>query len=120
MGMGMGGSGAMRHMGGGGGGGGLMRQMRRDDSVIKAEITKGTARRMLRFARPYRNILLVFLVLIVIDAVIGVANPLIFRSIINNGIDKNNKDLIVSLAALAAGLAVLDAGLSIGQRYVSA
>ena len=40
---------------------------------------------MVQFARPYRAILLWFLVLVVIDAVIGVINPLIFRSIIDNG-----------------------------------
>jgi ATP-binding cassette subfamily B protein len=52
--------------------------------------------------------------------VIGVANPLIFRDIINNGIPKHNTDLIVGLALLAAGLAIVDAGLSIAQRWVSA
>ena len=72
-------------MGGGGGHGGgqfgsVMRSMRRDDSVIKQEISKGTARRMMRFARPYRRILIWFLVLVVVDAVIGVINPLLFRS----------------------------------------
>ena len=112
-------------MGGGGGHGGgqfgsVMRSMRRDDSVIKQEISKGTARRMMRFARPYRRILIWFLVLVVVDAVIGVINPLLFRSIINNGILGHDKDLIVRLALIAAGLAVIDAGLSIGIRWVSA
>jgi len=97
-----------------------MRSMRRDDSVIKQEISKGTARRMMRFARPYRRILIWFLVLVVVDAVIGVINPLLFRSIINNGILGHDKDLIVRLALIAAGLAVIDAGLSIGIRWVSA
>ena len=63
-----------------------MRSMRRDDSVTQQHVTKGTARRMLQFARPYRRILTLFLVLVVIDAVIGVINPLLFRGIINNGI----------------------------------
>ena len=92
-------------MGGGGGGGqfgSVMRSMRRDDSVIKQEISKGTARRMMRFARPYRRILIWFLVLVVVDAVIGVINPLLFRSIINNGILGHDKDLIVRLALIAA------------------
>ena len=74
-------------MGGGGGQfGGVMRSMRRDDSVTQQHVTKGTARRMAQFARPYRRILAWFLVLVVVDAVIGVINPLLFRSIIDKGI----------------------------------
>ncbi len=110
-------------MGGGGGGGtfgGVMRQMRRDTSVLQQEITKGTARRMMQFARPYRKILTFFLVLIVVDAVIGVVNPLLFRQIINVGILGHNSTVIVTLALVAAGLAVMEAGLSIAERWVSA
>ena len=110
----------MSPAGGGGQFGGVMRSLRRDDSITQVKVTKGTAKRMFHFAAPYRTILIVFLVLIIIDAVIGVANPLIFRSIINNGIPKHNTDLIVALALLAAGLAIVDAGLSIAQRWVSA
>ena len=100
--------------------GAVMRSMRRDESVLTQQVTPGTARRMLGFARPYRRILTLFLVLIVVDAVISVANPLIFRAIINTGILHHDTRLIVALAALAAGLAVVDAGLSIGERWVSA
>ncbi len=106
--------------GGAGGFGSMMRQMRRDTAVLHQEVTKGTAKRMFRFARPYRTILAVFLVLIVVDAVIGVANPLIFREIINAGILGHDKGIIVTLALVAAGLAVVDAGLSIAERWVSA
>ena len=113
-----------RGMGGGGGGGsfgGVMRQMRRDTSVLQQEITKGTARRMLQFARPYRKILTLFLVLIVVDAVIGVANPLMFRAIIDTSASSSHdKTVIVGLALVAAGLAVIEAGLSVAERWVSA
>ncbi len=116
MSMGMGGHG----MGGGGQFGSVMRSMRRDDSVTSQHVTKGTARRMVQFARPYRAILLWFLVLVVIDAVIGVINPLLFRSIIDKGIPEHNKSLILGLALVAAVLALVDTALSIGIRWVSA
>ena len=115
MSMGMGGHGM-----GGGQFGGVMRSMRRDDSVTQQHVTKGTARRMIQFARPYRRILAWFLVLVVIDAVIGVVNPLLFRSIIDNGIPHHNKTLIIGLALVAAVLALIDTGLNIGIRWVSA
>jgi ATP-binding cassette, subfamily B, bacterial len=107
-------------MGGGGQFGGMMRSMRRDDSVTQQRVTKGTAKRMFRFARPYRKILAWFLVLVVIDAVIGVVNPLLFRSIIDTGIPHHDKTLIVTLAVVAAALAIGDTGLTIGIRWVSA
>jgi ATP-binding cassette subfamily B protein len=108
-------------MGGGGGQfGGVMRSMRRDGSVTEQHITKGTAKRMFQFARPYRKILAVFLVLVIVDAVIGVVNPLLFRSIIDKGIPHHDKSLIIGLAAVAAVLALLDTGLTIGIRWVSA
>jgi ATP-binding cassette subfamily B protein len=112
-------------MGGGGGGGGqfggVMRSMRRDTSVTQQPVTKGTAKRMFRFAKPYRNILIWFLVLVVIDAVVGIVNPLLFRSIINNLTGPHpSKSMIVTLSLVAAGIAVIDSGLSLGIRWVSA
>ena len=75
---------------------------------------------MIQFARPYRSILAWFLVLVIIEAVIGVVNPLLFRSIINNGIPHHDKSLIIGLALVAAVLAIVDTGLTIGIRWVSA
>ncbi len=83
-------------------------------------MTKGTARRMVRFARPYRTILAWFLVLVVVEAVIGVVNPLLFRSIIDQGIPEHNNALIIGLALVAAVLAWSTPSLSIGIRWVSA
>src|ERR1700693_2932892 len=115
MSMGMGGRG-----GHGGMGWGLMRSLRRDDSVTQQQLPKGIVRRIAGFARPYRWALGVFLVLIVVDAVIGAANPLIYREIIDTGILKHKTGLIVALALAVAGLAILDAVLSLWQRWVSA
>jgi ATP-binding cassette subfamily B protein len=97
----------------------MWRQMRRDSSVTDAKVAKGTTKRIARFVSPYTMLLAVFLVIVVIDAFVGVANPLIYRAIINNGILGKNAQLIVMLALLIAVLAIVDAGLSLAQRYVS-
>jgi ATP-binding cassette, subfamily B, bacterial len=100
---------------------GLMRSFRRDESVIHQKLPPGIVRRIARFAAPYKRMLAVFLVLIILDAIIGAANPLIYRDIIDNGIVKHhNTHLIVELALLVALLALADAGLSLWQRWVSA
>jgi len=111
-------------MGGGGGGGqfgSVMRSMRRDESVKGQHVTKGTARRMFHFARPYRRILAVFLVVVIVEAFVGIVNPLIFRSIINSLTSSHpDKNLIIKLSIVAGLVAVADTGLSIAIRYVSA
>ncbi|HEY5110231.1 MAG TPA: ABC transporter ATP-binding protein [Acidimicrobiales bacterium] len=113
-------------MGGGPGGGGgqfgsVMRSMRRDESVKSQHVSKGTGKRMFHFARPYRKILIAFLVLVTVEAFIGIINPLLFRSIINSLTSAHpDKQLIITLSIVAAGVAVADTVLSIGIRYVSA
>ena len=115
---------SMGHMTGGGRGGaggwGLMRSMRRDQSITHQKLSPGIMRRIRQFARPYRSMLTVFLVLIVADAVIGAANPLIYREIIDRGIRHHEIHFIVALALLVGLLAITDAGLSLWQRWVSA
>ena len=97
-----------------------MRSFRQDRAILDHRIAKGTTRRMLRFAMPYRRILSVFLPVVVLDAVVGAVNPLILRAIIDKGILGHRTDLVVALAALAAGLAIVDAGLSLFERRTSA
>jgi ATP-binding cassette subfamily B protein len=107
-------------MGAAGMGMGIGRSMRRDRAVLKETVKPGTWRRMFRFARPYRRVLVLFLTMVVVDAGIGVINPLIYREIINQGILGRDVALIVDLALLLGGLAVVDSALSIAERYVSA
>jgi ATP-binding cassette subfamily B protein len=98
----------------------LAASFRRDRSVTEKKLPPGTLRRIVRFAAPYRRQLIWFLLLIVIDAVIGVANPLIFKAIIDKGIGQHRVRLTEALAALIAILAVIDAADSLGNRWFSA
>ena len=100
----------------------VVRSMRRggDESMRDHKVPRGTTRRILRFAAPYRSVLLFFLGMVVVDAAIGAANPLFYREIINRGILGHRAGLIVTLALIVAGLSLLDAALSLGERFVSA
>ncbi len=109
----------MSMMGGGMGGWHLMRSFRRDESIRSARLSPGLVRRIARFAAPYRALLAVFLVLIVIDAAIGAANPLVYRAIIDDGILPKQSGVVVELALLLVGLAVIDAALSLVERWIS-
>jgi len=105
-------------MGGGRAGWMLMRSFNRDGSVTEQKLPKGIVKRIFRFAKPYRRLLAVFLFLIVVDAIVSVANPLIYREIIDSGILRHNQGLIIGLAGLVAGLALIDAIISLFQRLV--
>ena len=96
------------------------RSFRQDSSVLNQKVKPGTAKRMLAFAAPYRSLLALFLFVVVLDAAIGVVNPLIYRDIINNGILKGNAPLIIKLALLVAGFGLLDAMFGLIQSYLSA
>jgi ATP-binding cassette subfamily B protein len=93
---------------------------RRDSSVVDAELPPGTLRRILRFASPYRGMLWWFLLLIVIDAIIGAVNPLIFKAILDKGIGHGRVGLTEALAGVVALLAVIAAAVSLTSRWFSA
>ncbi len=107
-------------MGGPMGGWHLAASFRRDSSVVDAKLPPGTLRRILRFASPYRRLLVWFLVLVVLDALIGAVNPLIFRAILDRGIAHHRIGLTEALAGVVAGLAVVDAATSLASRWLSA
>ena len=92
----------------------------KDAEVLKHKIAPGTIPRVLRFGRPYAGILSFFLGLVVLDAAAGVVNPLIYRQLINKGILAGNEGLIIRLALLAAGVSIVDSGLTFWQRQLAA
>jgi ATP-binding cassette subfamily B protein len=91
-----------------------------DASVLKKKVKPGTARRTLAFAAPYAGLLALFLVIVILGAGIGIASPLIYRQIINDGILKGNSSLIIQLALLVAVLGVVDVAMGMLQTYLSA
>jgi ABC-type multidrug transport system, ATPase and permease components len=98
----------------------VMRSLRRDSSVTKERLSPGIARRIARYARPFRGQIAVFLALVVLDASVVIANPLLLKSIIDQGIIPGRSGVVVGLALAVAALAVIDAGLGLAQRWFSA
>jgi ATP-binding cassette subfamily B protein len=93
---------------------------RQDPLAGRDGLAPGTVRRIIAFARPYRRQLVGFLVLVVIDALLVVAAPLLFRDIIDDGVTKHDGHVVTVLALLIALVAVGDAVLTLGQRWYSA
>src|SRR5436305_8590859 len=98
----------------------VMRTMRRDRSVLEKQLPPGTWRRIVRFAQPYRRELAIFVLLVIGDALIGVATPVLAGRVVNNITGHQQASVVIEIAAVIAGLAVVDAGLSFSQRWYSA
>jgi hypothetical protein len=48
-------------------------------SALERRVKPGTTRRALQYAAPHMGLLLFFLVVVIVNAAIGIANPLIYR-----------------------------------------
>ncbi|WP_033292725.1 ABC transporter ATP-binding protein [Amycolatopsis jejuensis] len=82
-------------------------------------LTRGTVRRVARFARPHWRRLLIFLVLTVISAVLAVTTPVLAGKVVDAIVGGHNLSVVVWLAVLIAVLAILDAGLGLAERWQS-
>jgi ATP-binding cassette subfamily B protein len=96
--------------------------LRSDPSAIKdVTLSRGITRRVLReFARPFRGLLLGFLVVLVLEAVVDIVPPLLFRQIIDVAIPQQDRSLLTTLALVVVLLAVASAFLSFVERWCSA
>src|SRR5664279_5197741 len=96
------------------------RSMPRSRGGAGKKVPKGTWRRILNFAKPYRSALVVFLFIVVADALIGVATPVLAGRVINDITRQAAPHVVVWIAVMIAALAVVDAALSFAQRWHSA
>ncbi|MFL6125724.1 ABC transporter ATP-binding protein [Actinophytocola sp.] len=83
-------------------------------------LRKGTIRRVYEFAGPHRGKLVVFLLLTMVSAVLAVSTPLLAGRVVDAIVDGGAVSTVVWLAVVIAGLAVLDAGLGLVERWQSA
>ncbi len=96
-----------------------MRSFRADRSITKTRLAPGTWPRIGGFARPYRRPIANYLALIVVDAVISAGLPLVFKAVIDRGVQRHDVGLVERLALVIALLAVVQGAISLGQRWYS-
>ncbi|KAA2252972.1 ABC transporter ATP-binding protein [Solihabitans fulvus] len=96
----------------------LMRGMMQRADTPKG-IRRGTLRRVLRFARPHRLSLIIFLLLTVVSAVLAVSTPVLAGRVVDAIIKGGSVSSVVVLAVVIALIAVLDSGLGLVERWQS-
>lgn len=97
-----------------------MRSMSSDRDVLKRQLQKGLVRRILSYAKPYRGVVILLLVTLTAASLLTVAQPLLFRRIIDNGVSVGDSQVVTVTAFIIAGLAILDAALGLVARWFSA
>ncbi|MFI5608032.1 ABC transporter ATP-binding protein [Amycolatopsis sp. NPDC051903] len=83
-------------------------------------LTRGTVKRVARFARPHWVRLLVFLVLTIVSAVLAVTTPVLAGKVVDAIVGGHDLSFVIWLAVVIAVLAILDAGLGLAERWQSA
>jgi len=86
----------------------------------KRPFSRQTVRRILAFGRPHRTMLLWFLVLTVLAAALAVATPLLAGRVVDAIVGGDEPSVVYRLAALIAAIALLEAGLGLVTRWLSA
>ena len=86
----------------------------------KRPFSKATLRRIGTFARPHRRELTWFLVLSVVVAVLAVATPVLAGRVVNAIVEGAATDEVIGLAVVIAIIAVVEAGLGLVGRWLSA
>lgn len=84
------------------------------------KLRKGTIPRSLRLAARYRGKIAMYLTLTIVGALLANTPPLLLRSLVSDALPHGDRALVAILAAIALGVAVLDAANGVGTSYLSA
>jgi ATP-binding cassette subfamily B protein len=98
----------------------MMGALRPDRPLTQRKLKPGTVRAVVRYARPYWLVLLLFLLVTIVDAVIAVVDPLLLRMIIDQGIIPRDEGLVIGVAAAVAAVAVFQAVVTFAIRWLAA
>src|SRR3546814_2087089 len=88
-------------------------------AVAGAKLSRQLLRRVWTFARPYRRMIFGFLAIIVAAALVRLAPPLLFREILDQAIPNDDRRLVWVLEGVIVAAALADAGIALGERYLS-
>ena len=90
----------------------------RDRSVKQNQLAEGTLKRVLSYAREFKFYIATYLSLLVIDSLLVVAQPLLFKRIVDDAIPAQDSALVVWLALAIAGTAIVGAALGLLSRQM--
>jgi len=89
-----------------------------DKSVKKTSLADGTVKRVLTYASEFRGYIVAYLTLLVIDSFLIIAQPLLFKQIVDVAIPNQDSRMVIIMATGIALTAILGAGLGLLSRQM--
>ncbi len=86
----------------------------------KPKVTRALLLRVFRYARPYWKKIFGMLVFILISSGLTLLNPLILRQLIDHALPEKNLNLLILLAVALLVIPILEGGVNVVQRRLSA
>ncbi len=97
----------------------MYRSLTRDRDVLNQKLGRVTAKRIFNYAKPFYRDIYFLLALVTVDAFLIVAQPLLFKRIIDEGILKSDPRVVIISALFVAVLAIFSGIVSIIERWYS-
>ncbi|HET7350287.1 MAG TPA: ABC transporter ATP-binding protein [Marmoricola sp.] len=97
----------------------MMRSLRRDPSVVEQKLTRETLRRVAGFAAPHKRLIAAFLFFVVLDAGLVVVNPLLVKTLLDDGVLKGDVSLVAWIAVAMGVVAIVDATFGVASGFLS-
>lgn len=89
------------------------------ESMADARIDRASAARVWRFARPYRGVVVGFLITVVVQAVLGLVPAILFGRIIDDAIPNEDRGLLLVFAVMIVGASILSGVVGLVERWWS-
>ncbi|MGW6375328.1 ABC transporter ATP-binding protein [Rhodococcus sp. NPDC055112] len=86
----------------------------------KRPFSMATVRRILGFAKPHHRKLAKFLLISVVTATLAVATPVLAGRVVDGIVNGSDTSVVIKLAVLIALIAIVEAGLALYNRFLSA
>ena len=102
------------------GGGRMIGRLATDPEITHHKLDHGTARRVIAYGAPFKGLIIVFMLTVVVGSALSVAPLLLAQRIIDDGVLAGNTALIVWLAIAVAAMAVGSALIGLLERWCSA
>lgn len=96
------------------------RAMTADRSVKDQRLNRGTVRRVMSYAREFKGLIIAFLTILILDSLMVIAQPLLFKRIVDVGIPNRDAQLVTLTALLIAFLSLIDAAVNVLTRRMQA
>ena len=94
-----------------------MRGFASDKSVIGQSIGKETLKRIGNYAKDFKKEIFFYLVVLIIQSVIVVWQPLLFKKIVDVAIPSGDKQAVINTALFIAGISIFESAIGVLNRW---